>query len=124
MPRPGSRAALTRRAAFAHSAAALVSTNEARAADAAVIRVAYPAPVATLDPAKFRTGGLGYNYAFCVFSRLTQQDAKLRVLPDLATSWESTPDLKSWTFHLRPGVKWHDGKPFTAADVVFSYKRL
>lgn len=123
MPRPVSPASLTRRAALALGAAALVP-SEVLAADATTIRVAYPTPVSTLDPAKFRTGGLEYNYALCVFSRLTQQDAQLRVIPDLATSWEAAPDLKSWTFHLRPGVTWHDGKPFTAEDVVFTYGRL
>ena len=81
-------------------------------------------PVATLDPAKFRVGGLEYNYANCVFNRLTMQDAKLAVRPDLATSWESTPDLKVWTFHLRPNVTFHDGKTFTSADVLFTYGRL
>lgn len=41
--------------------------------------------------------------------------------PALATSWESTPDAKQWSFKLRQGVKWHDGKPFTADDVKFTY---
>jgi len=117
-------AALTRRGVLALGAAAALPAGEVRAAEPMTIRVAYPAPVATLDPAKFRVGGLEYNYALCVFSRLTVQDAKLQVVPDLATSWESAPDLKSWTFHLREGVTWHDGKPFTAADVVFTMKRL
>jgi peptide/nickel transport system substrate-binding protein len=59
-----------------------------------------------------------------VFNRLTKQDAKLQVLPDLATSWQPSEDLKSWTFHLRPGVKFHNGKPFEATDVVFTFNRL
>ena len=96
----------------------------ARAAEGTTLRVAYPLPVATLDPAKFRVGGLEYNYAHCVFNRLTAQDNKLQVIPDLAQSWDASEDLKVWTFHLRPGVKFHDGKPFTAADVLFTYKRL
>ncbi|MEJ1975249.1 MAG: ABC transporter substrate-binding protein, partial [Acetobacteraceae bacterium] len=124
MPRSISGHALTRRGVLALGAAATVAAGEVRAADATTIRVAYPSPVATLDPAKFRVGGLEYNYGLCVFSRLTQQDAQLQVLPDLATHWESSPDLKSWTFHLREGVTFHDGKPFTAADVVFTYQRL
>ena len=119
MPHP----TLTRRAAIAIGAAATLATHQAAAADT-TLRVAFPVPVATLDPHKMRVGGLEYNFATYVFSRLTQQDAKLQVLPDLATSWDSSPDLKTWTFHLREGVKWHDGKPFTADDVVFSIKRL
>ena len=115
---------LTRRGALALGAAAAMAPVAARAADPTTIRVAFPAPVATLDPAKCRVGGLEYNYTIAVFSHLTRQDAKLQVLPDLATSWEPAADLKSWTFHLRTGVVWHDGKPFTADDVVFTIKRL
>ena len=71
-----------------------------------------------------RVGGVDYNYVYNCFSRLTTQDPQLRVLPDLATSWAASDDLKTWTFHLRPGVKFHNGKPFDASDVVFTYKRI
>ncbi len=40
--------------------------------------------------------------------------------PDLAERWEVSKDGRTWTFHLRQGVSWHDGKPFTAEDVKFS----
>ena len=40
---------------------------------------------------------------------------------DLAQSWTTSPDGKTWTFKLRSGVKWQDGVPFTSADVVFTY---
>ena len=115
---------LTRRGALMLGAAAAMLPAAARADDAPTIRVAFPVPVATLDPAKCRVGGLEYNYIIAVFSHLTRQDAKLQVLPDLATSWEPSADLKSWTFHLRTDVTWQDGKPFTADDVVFTIKRL
>ncbi|MEJ0017745.1 MAG: ABC transporter substrate-binding protein [Acetobacteraceae bacterium] len=119
------RAGLTRRTALAVAgASALAASLPARAASGGTLRVAYPAPVATLDPAKFRVGGLEYNYALCVFNRLTTQDAKLQVQPELATKWEASEDLKTWIFHLRPGVKFHNGKAFDASDVVFTYKRL
>jgi peptide/nickel transport system substrate-binding protein len=39
----------------------------------------------------------------------------------LCTKWESTPDARQWTFHLRKGVRWSDGQPFTADDVLFTY---
>ena len=46
-------------------------------------------------------------------------------VPGLATSWEIDPnDHKRWIFHLRQGVKWHDGCPFTADDVVWNLARL
>ncbi|MCC7427732.1 MAG: polyamine ABC transporter substrate-binding protein [Alphaproteobacteria bacterium] len=45
--------------------------------------------------------------------------------PSLAERWESSPDRKTWTFHLRRGVEWHHGNgPFTSADVVFSLDRV
>ena len=44
--------------------------------------------------------------------------------PELATSWSHSPDGKVWTFKLRPGVKWQDGVPFTASDVVFTYEYI
>jgi peptide/nickel transport system substrate-binding protein len=44
-------------------------------------------------------------------------------VPDLAESW-STPDAKVWTFKLRKDVKWHDGKPFTAEDVKFTFDAM
>jgi peptide/nickel transport system substrate-binding protein len=44
--------------------------------------------------------------------------------PELARSWSHSPDGKIWTFHLRPGVKWQDGVPFSASDVVFTYEYI
>jgi peptide/nickel transport system substrate-binding protein len=44
-------------------------------------------------------------------------------IPDLADSWEVSDDGLKWTFHLHPGVKWHDGEPFTANDVAFTVNR-
>jgi peptide/nickel transport system substrate-binding protein len=111
--------ALTRRGVLA-----LGGGGGARAPPPTTLRIAFPVPPATLDPAKQRVGGLEYNYSSWVFSHLCQQDEQLQVLPDLATSWEPTPDLKSWTFHLQPNAKFHDGTPFTADDVVFTFKRL
>jgi peptide/nickel transport system substrate-binding protein len=57
-----------------------------------------------------------------LFGGLVKIDPKtLRVEPDLATSWEHSVDGKVWIFHLRRNVKWSDGKPFTADDVVFTF---
>jgi len=45
----------------------------------------------------------------------------LQPIPNLATKWDVSPDNKTYTFTLKQGVKWHDGQPFTADDVKFSY---
>ncbi|MGI4815483.1 MAG: ABC transporter substrate-binding protein, partial [Janthinobacterium lividum] len=55
-----------------------------------------------------------------IFDGLLSYDEKLAPQPALAQSWQISQDGKSITFHLRHGVKWHDGAPFTSADVRFS----
>ncbi|MGV6839953.1 MAG: ABC transporter substrate-binding protein [Planktomarina sp.] len=57
----------------------------------------------------------------CVFDCLTQIQASGALAGELATHWEGTADAKTWVFHLRGGVKFHNGKPFVAEDVVASF---
>jgi peptide/nickel transport system substrate-binding protein len=57
-----------------------------------------------------------------VYEGLVTRGKKLEVVPQLATSWKQT-DPRTWVFTLRKGVKFHDGSPFTADDVVFSILR-
>src|SRR5690349_15330514 len=57
-----------------------------------------------------------------VFERLIATDEKQRLLPGLAESWKVV-DETVWEFKLRRGVTWHDGSPFTADDVLFSFER-
>jgi peptide/nickel transport system substrate-binding protein len=60
-----------------------------------------------------------------MFSGLTRLNAaSKKVEPDLAQSWKISPDQKIYTFFLRPGLKWSDGMPLTAADVVFTYNQV
>lgn len=59
-----------------------------------------------------------------VYEQLMELDSDFVVHPQLADSWESNEDATVWTFHLHPGVKFSDGKELTAADVVYTYKRL
>jgi peptide/nickel transport system substrate-binding protein len=44
--------------------------------------------------------------------------------PELATKWETSPDGKTWTFHIRDDVKWSDGQALTAADIAYTYNRV
>jgi peptide/nickel transport system substrate-binding protein len=55
-----------------------------------------------------------------IYQGLLRYDFDLTPRPSLAKSWEISPDGKTYTFHLERNVKWHDGTPFTARDVLFS----
>lgn len=59
-----------------------------------------------------------------VFDTLVQPDQNLEMVPALAESWTTSEDQLTWTFTLREGVTWHDGSPFTADDVVYSFNRI
>jgi peptide/nickel transport system substrate-binding protein len=74
-----------------------------------------------IDPHFSRTGN-SQQAAQHVFDRLVIPDENLRIHPGLAVEWENTDEL-TWIVKLREGVKFHDGTPFTAEDVVFSLER-
>ena len=58
--------------------------------------------------------------AGCVFETLTEVSSAGELVGELAESWEASPDAKIWTFNLRKGVKFHNGKSFGADDVIAS----
>jgi peptide/nickel transport system substrate-binding protein len=72
-------------------------------------------PVLASDSASSEINGL-------VYSSLVRYDKDLKIEGELAESWEISADNLTITFHLRPGVTWHDGTPFTAEDVLFTYR--
>jgi len=72
-------------------------------------------PMLSTDSTSHSIGALCYN-------GLVKYDKDIRIVGDLAESWEVSPDGLIITFHLRKGVNWHDGHPFTAEDVLFTYK--
>ncbi|MEU7069859.1 ABC transporter substrate-binding protein [Streptomyces narbonensis] len=59
-----------------------------------------------------------------IYNTLTRYDDRLKPQPELATSWEYAKDGRSLTLALRTGVTFHDGRPFTADDVIFAVKNL
>lgn len=59
-----------------------------------------------------------------IFNNLVKANHLGHLAPELARSWEISPDQREYTFHLRQNVSFHDGRPFTAADVVFSLEQL
>ncbi|MGC1672164.1 MAG: ABC transporter substrate-binding protein, partial [Candidatus Acidiferrales bacterium] len=58
-----------------------------------------------------------------IFSSFVGHDDKMKVVPDLAESWD-TPDPVTYVFHLRHGVKFHDGRPLTSADVKYTFDSI
>ncbi|MYN12444.1 ABC transporter substrate-binding protein [Pusillimonas sp. TS35] len=84
-------------------------------------RWAYQGDMMSLDPMSLNeTFTLGLQSWF--YETLTAYDKDLKLVPRLATKWEN-PEPTKWIFHLREGVTFHDGSPFTADDVIFSWKR-
>ncbi|HEY3152905.1 MAG TPA: ABC transporter substrate-binding protein, partial [Candidatus Binatia bacterium] len=59
-----------------------------------------------------------------IYNGLIHMDEESNPHPDLAQSWEISPDGLVYTFQLRDNVKWHDGQPLTSADVKFSFESL
>jgi peptide/nickel transport system substrate-binding protein len=91
-------------------------------ADAKPFKYAYRIDPASLDPhalaETFTLSWLGQ-----VYEPLVGRGKKLELVPALAEKWEQ-PNPTTWRFHLRPNVKFHNGEPFTADDVVFSIGRI
>ena len=77
----------------------------------------------TMDPAAL-IGTDSVYHIRAVYEPLVDRSNAMLPIPVLAQSWESNADATEWTFHLRQGVKFHDGSDFDAADVVYSYRRL
>ncbi|WP_165585270.1 ABC transporter substrate-binding protein [Roseococcus sp. SYP-B2431] len=102
-------------------AAALLAASLALPSQAATFRWANDGDVNSMDPyTRSETFLLTFNSN--IYEPLIRRNPALRLEPALAERWEQTDPL-TWTFHLRRGVKFSDGTPFTAADVVFSIAR-
>jgi peptide/nickel transport system substrate-binding protein len=86
-----------------------------------VVTYAYPRGINELDPSLVLSSE--NNVMWNVYGTLTFWDKEKGVIPYMAESWESNADKTQWTFHLKPGMKCHDGTDFTADDVKFSYER-
>lgn len=93
------------------------------AARGGTLRIARPAASAaeTLDSASSLSA---YEYLGAIYNRLVKLDVKGKTVPDLATEWSSNSDATQWTFTLRAGVTFHNGKPLTAADVRYTIAHI
>ena len=66
------------------------------------------------------TSNMNQNLNWQVRNNLVEIDHDFNVIPELAVSWDASPDAKKWSFKLRKGVEFHNGKTMTAEDVIFS----
>ncbi len=80
-------------------------------------------PAPGLDPTAGAASAIGEITLYNLFETLTKINSDGTVSPLLAESWEVSPDLKTYTFKLRRGVKFHNGEAFNAAAVKFSFER-
>jgi peptide/nickel transport system substrate-binding protein len=99
-------------------AAMLLSVNLAHAK---TLRWASQGDPQTADPYS-QNEGLTNMFSQAVHDTLVMRDNRLNLVPGLATGWQQV-NPTTWRFTLRQGVKFHDGSPFTADDVVFSFER-
>src|SRR5712675_1972489 len=91
-------------------------------ASAQILRYANQGDLKSLDPYTLKETTTIAHHAH-VYEGLVTRGKDLKIVPALAESWE-TPEPTRWRFHLRKGVKFHNGDPFTADDVVFSAERV
>ena len=101
--------------------ASLTAIAPARRATAKTLRWAGRGDMQTTDPHS-QNENLTNNINLLIYEFLVDRDKKLGLRAALAESWKQV-DPTTWRFKLRPGVKFHDGTPFTADDVVFSFER-
>jgi peptide/nickel transport system substrate-binding protein len=86
------------------------------------LRVVMHSDLKILDPI-WTTAYIVRNHGYLVWDTLFAMDEKFEVKPQMVETWKVSDDKLTWTFTLREGLEWHDGKPVTAEDCVASIKR-
>ncbi len=86
------------------------------------INIGLQAALTSMDP-HFHNLSPNNSFLLHIFEPLIKRDDNQKLVPGLATSWRAVDDL-TWEFKLRKNVRFHDGSPFTAADVAFTLKRV
>ncbi|MCE1246554.1 MAG: peptide-binding protein [Firmicutes bacterium] len=101
----------------------LTGCGKSTANNGKVIRIALRSDPVSLNPilASDAPSMMANGY---IFNTLVKYNENLEITPDLAESWDFLDNGKTIVFHLRKGVKWHDGKEFTSGDVVFTFGKL
>ncbi|HLM13026.1 MAG TPA: ABC transporter substrate-binding protein, partial [Reyranella sp.] len=91
-------------------------------AGAQTLRMVAHSDLKVLDPI-WTTAFITRNHGYMVYDVLFAQDEQLRIQPQMVDKYQVSADKLTWTFTLRDGLEWHDGKPVTAEDCVASLKR-
>jgi peptide/nickel transport system substrate-binding protein len=104
------------------AAFALPLGAQAQPAPKNVLRVAPHADLKTLDPVAASIV-ITRMHGLMIYETLFAWDSKLQPHPQMVESFSTAPDKLSWSFTLRPGLKFHDGQPVTTKDVIASLKR-
>ena len=110
----------TRIGALAAACAALLFAGPAQAQK--TVRAVMHSDLKVLDPI-WTTANIVRNHGYMVWDTLFAMDEKLVAQPQMIDRWELSTDRLTYSFTLRDGLKWHDGKPVTAEDCIASLKR-
>jgi peptide/nickel transport system substrate-binding protein len=107
---------------LAVAAVAAVSMITAPSAFAERVVAVMQSPLRLLDPV-VSSAAISNTHGFMIYDTLLGLDSNHKIHPQMADKWEVSPDGLTYTFTLRPGLKWHDGAPVRAEDCVASIKR-
>ena len=104
------------------AAASVAGLLGAAPAGAQTLKVVMHSDVKILDPI-WTTAYIQRNHGYMVWDTLFAMDEKFEVKPQMVDKYDVSADKLTWTFTLRDGLEWHDGKPVTSEDCIASIKR-
>ncbi len=113
---------LFKRSAAAFLVGAALTAVAPASAQQTVLRVVPHSNLAVLDPI-WTTAYMSRNHGYMIYDTLFGTDEKGVIKPQMVESWTESPDHRLWTFKLRKGLEFHDGKPVTPDDVIASLQR-
>ena len=122
VPSLNTLAGFTRRQLAWGAAAAALTLAWPAMASASTLKIIPHSNVTVLDPI-WTTAYISRNFGYMIYDTLFGTDAKGAIKPQMVDKWTVSKDGKTWTFTLREGLAFHDGKPVTSEDVVASLKR-
>src|SRR5258707_10879855 len=111
-----------RTAAAAAAATAIPRLPARAAADSKTLRFIAQADLRSLDPI-WTTAYISRNHGYMVYDTLFAMDKDLKPQPEMVDTWTMSEDKLTYSFTLRPGLKFHDGAPVTSADCIASIAR-